>query len=301
MPCRMEPFTGNFTRGRERMRRSFLVLFAVLMVTLIDVSGAQGASINYTVKSGDNLWSVASTYHTTVDNIKTANHLQSDALKIGDKLTIPAASISNNSSNSATNTSSAGYIGSDKQEIYYVQPGDSLWRIATLHGMTMDEVKALNNNCSENLTIGQKLLVSGEAKNRQTVSRSAVSSDRSTALVQRAAQFLGTPYAYGGSDPGGFDCSGFVRYIYGEAGYNLPHNAAAQSGLGQTVSREELQLGDLVFFSCGGGGINHVGIYCGDGRFIHSSSPRSGGVIYSSLTDSYWGGYYISASRIINE
>jgi len=122
----MLPLTGNFKKGRGRMRRSFLILFAVLMAILFDVSGAQGASINYTVKLGDNLWGIASTYHTTVDNIKTANNLPSDALKIGDKLTIPTASPSNNPANNTTNISSAGYTGSDKQEIYYVQSGDSL-------------------------------------------------------------------------------------------------------------------------------------------------------------------------------
>ncbi|MGE5391308.1 MAG: NlpC/P60 family protein [Deltaproteobacteria bacterium] len=282
------------------MRRSLLVLFAVLMINLLDVSGAEAANVNYTVKAGDNLWNIANKFNTSVETIKSANDLQKSALQIGDKLIIPSSNSSNNSNNQNINRSPAGYTGSGKQEVYYVQAGDSLWKIATLHGMTVTELKALNN-CTENLSIGQKLLVSGEAINRQPVSRGSVPSERGASIVQNAAQFIGTPYAYGGTGPGGFDCSGFTRYIYADAGYSLPHNAAAQSGLGQPVAREDLQAGDLVFFSCGGGGINHVGIYCGDGRFIHSSSPRSGGVIYSSLTDSYWGGYYISATRIINE
>lgn len=270
------------------------------MFVFVNTAAVEAASVQYTVKSGDNLWNIANSYHTSVDSIKSANKLQSDSLHIGDTLLIPAANTNIKTSSTVSNISSAGYSSNGSQGVYYVQAGDSLWRIATLHGMSVDELKSLNNNCSENLSIGQKLTVKGQAVNQKQVSRSASSIGKGNTVIERAAQFLGTPYAYGGTGPGGFDCSGFVRYVYADFGYDLPHNAAAQSGLGQAVGREELQPGDLVFFSCGGGGINHVGIYCGNERFIHSSSPRSGGVIYSSLTDSYWGGYYISASRIIN-
>jgi len=282
------------------MRRLSIVIFVVSIITLLYVSGVEAANTTYVVKAGDNLWNIASNYQTSLDSIRSANNLQNNALKIGDKLIIPTANPSRNSTNQTVNTSPTGYGGDGKQEMYYVQAGDSLWRIATLHGMTVSDLKALNN-CDEKLSIGQKLIVAGEARNRVAVSRSAVTNEGGAAIVKRAAQFLGTPYAYGGTGPAGFDCSGFTSYIYAEAGYDLPHNAAAQTNLGQAVARDDLQAGDLVFFSCGGGGINHVGIYCGDEIFIHSSSPRSGGVIYSSLTDSYWGGYYISATRIINE
>ncbi|MGE5423134.1 MAG: NlpC/P60 family protein [Ignavibacteriales bacterium] len=284
------------------MRRSILVLFAMLMITLLYSSEATAANNTYIIKAGDNLWNIANKYNISVDSIKSANNLQNISLQIGDKLIIPTSNSSNNSNNQKINTSAAGYTAPGNQKVYYVQAGDSLWKIATLHGMTVAELKALNIGCNENLKIGQKLVVNGEARNSQPVSRGSVpSGGGGTSIIQKASQFIGTPYAYGGTGPGGFDCSGFTRYIYAEAGYNLPHNAAAQSGVGKPVAREELQSGDLVFFAYSGGGIFHVGIYCGDGRFIHSSSPRSGGVIYSSLTDSYWGGYYISATRIINE
>ncbi len=283
------------------MRKNLLVLCAVLLITLFDVSSAKAANANYTVKAGDNLWNIANKYNTSVESIRSANNLQNNALRIGDKLIIPTSNSSNDSGQQTVNKSAAGYTASAKQETYYVQAGDSLWKIATLHGMTIAQLKALNNNCQENLSIGQKLIVSGEAQNRQPVSRGSTASGTGAAIVQTAAQYIGTPYAYGGTGPGGFDCSGFTRYIYAQAGYSLPHNAAAQSNLGQAVARENLQAGDLVFFAYSGGGIFHVGIYCGDGRFVHSSSPRSGGVIYSALTDSYWGGYYKSATRIINE
>ncbi|MDD3307895.1 MAG: C40 family peptidase [Acetobacterium sp.] len=110
---------------------------------------------------------------------------------------------------------------------------------------------------------------------------------------------MGTPYRYGGTGPGGFDCSGFVRYIFAQFDINLPHNAAAQYGNGTEVGKADLAPGDLVFFACGRGGIDHVGIYSGGDQFIHSSSPRSGGVIFSSLSSGYYGQTYVGGRRIL--
>jgi cell wall-associated NlpC family hydrolase len=108
-----------------------------------------------------------------------------------------------------------------------------------------------------------------------------------------AMQYLGTPYVWGGGSPGGFDCSGFVMYVYSQMGVSLPHNAAAQFGYGVPVSRDELEPGDLVFFD----GLGHVGIYIGGGQFIHS--PHTGdSVKISSLGDSWYAGSYVGARRI---
>jgi cell wall-associated NlpC family hydrolase len=90
-------------------------------------------------------------------------------------------------------------------------------------------------------------------------------------LVARYAhRFIGAPYSYGGSSPSGFDCSGFVAFVYRHFGVELPHYTFAQYGLGRRVAREQLEPGDLVFFD----GLNHVGLYVGHGRFIHA--PHSG-------------------------
>lgn len=88
--------------------------------------------------------------------------------------------------------------------------------------------------------------------------------------VRIAALELGTPYRYGGSGPGGFDCSGLVAYVYGRLGIALPHNAAAQFGYGRPVGQGHLKPGDLVFFH----GLGHVGLYIGHGRMIHA--PQTG-------------------------
>ena len=108
-------------------------------------------------------------------------------------------------------------------------------------------------------------------------------------LSQRAVRIarkqLGVPYVYGGASPSGFDCSGLVSWVYGRLGVSLPHNAAALYGVGRPVSRWRLRPGDLVFFS----GLGHVGIYVGQGRFIHS--PQTGDVVRIQRLSDH-GGYY---------
>src|SRR5262245_5145516 len=107
-----------------------------------------------------------------------------------------------------------------------------------------------------------------------------------------ALQYLGTPYVYGGSTPGGFDCSGFVMYVFNQIGVSLPHNAAAQYGYGMPVSRDQLQAGDLVFFN----GLGHVGIYIGGGQFIHS--PHTGDVVKISSLTGWYSSTYVGARRL---
>ena len=105
-------------------------------------------------------------------------------------------------------------------------------------------------------------------------------------------------YRHGGLDPDtGFDCSGFVRYVFRHSlGQDLPHSSASQYRLGAAVTRNAMKIGDLVFFRTHGKRISHVGIYLGDGRFIHS--PSSGKrVSISSLDERYWSKRFAGAKR----
>ena len=112
-------------------------------------------------------------------------------------------------------------------------------------------------------------------------------------VVGIAMSYLGVPYVWGGASPSGFDCSGFVMYVYAQVGISLPHNAAMQYGYGSPVSRDQLAAGDLVFFD----GLGHVGIYIGGGSFIHS--PHTGDVVkISSLSDSWYASTYVGARRM---
>ena len=118
-----------------------------------------------------------------------------------------------------------------------------------------------------------------------------------TQIIATAKKYIGTPYLWGGVTPSGFDCSGYVQYVFNIHGISLPRTAATQYQSGTSVSKAKLKAGDLVFFVTGSSGISHVGIYIGDNQFIHSSSSK--GVIISSLTSSYWSGCYYGARRVL--
>lgn len=116
-------------------------------------------------------------------------------------------------------------------------------------------------------------------------------------IVQNAMEYIGVPYVFGGVSPGGFDCSGYVRYIYATVGIYLPRMADEQYEVGTPVSRGNLRTGDMVFFETYEPGASHVGIYLSEGNFIHASSSR--GVTISSLYDDYYAETYIGARRIM--
>ena len=118
-------------------------------------------------------------------------------------------------------------------------------------------------------------------------------------LVSTAMGFIGVPYRYGGtSAESGFDCSGFVRATYEKTlGKVLPRRAADQAAATQSISRSELRPGDLVFFNTMRRAFSHVGIYVGDGKFIHA--PRSGArVRVESMDGSYWSSRFNGARRV---
>lgn len=123
-------------------------------------------------------------------------------------------------------------------------------------------------------------------------------SGRMKTLLQRAFALLGTPYRWGGTSPtNGFDCSGLVGYVFRTIGIDLPRVSRAMANEGTAVTdRSALAEGDLVFFGRRGQ-VDHVGIYIGDGKFLHA--PRTGrDVTVSTLTDGYWGQKYMEARRI---
>lgn len=118
-------------------------------------------------------------------------------------------------------------------------------------------------------------------------------------ILLSALSLTGTQYKYGGKNPDtGFDCSGFVRYVFQQAAnLTLPHNARAISQLGQVVPLEDLQPGDLVFFNTLKSAFSHVGIYLGNNRFIHAPSS-GGGINVGDMTDSYWSKRFNGARRV---
>ncbi len=117
-------------------------------------------------------------------------------------------------------------------------------------------------------------------------------------ILAEAQKYLGTPYVSGGASPAGFDCSGFVYYVLKQFGYSPYRTPADQYKMGTSVSKDNLKAGDIVFFAgTYASGISHVGIYAGNGQFIHSPNSRST-VSYSSLTSGYWAQHYYGARRM---
>lgn len=314
-----------YIEGLDGMRR--LKVIALLLVILLSCATPVAASeAVYIVKSGDSLWSIARKYDMLVSELKSLNNLSSDLLQVGQKLRVQAADVDNDKDNSSGQGNSNGAY-------YVVKAGDCLWSIANAHGISVEKLRKLNNLGDESIFPGDRLLISGsgastlaetEEQEEALTQEENESSDESNStqkedstsysanppsragsnvlagqILQTAAKHLGTPYRYGGASPGGFDCSGFVMYVFSQYGINLPRTASDQASLGVHVDKKELLPGDLVFFNCGGSGINHAGIYSGNGNFIHSSSPRSGGVIYSSLVDGYYLQHYVGARRIL--
>jgi len=122
-------------------------------------------------------------------------------------------------------------------------------------------------------------------------------------IVDYAKKFLGVKYVYGGSTPKGFDCSGFVCYVYSHFGITLERASRDMGRKGKTVSKSDLKPGDLVFFDTNGGlnGINHVGIYIGNNQFIHASSASTKKVTINSLSDAYYSKRFMVAKDYLSK
>jgi peptidoglycan DL-endopeptidase CwlO len=127
----------------------------------------------------------------------------------------------------------------------------------------------------------------------------ARTSKLATQLTRSALKFLGVPYVFGGTSTSGFDCSGYVQHVFAMLGISLPRTADAQFDEGHHIQGglSGMRPGDLVFFQTYEEGASHVGIYLGNGKFVHASSSH--GVMVSSLSDSYWHARFIGAKRYL--
>ena len=131
-------------------------------------------------------------------------------------------------------------------------------------------------------------------RHRQTPTRATLVARERARIVRFARHYLGVRYLYGGTSPrGGFDCSGFTRFVYAHFGITLPHYSGGQFSIGRRVSRGRLRPGDLVFFD----GLGHVGIYVGAGRFIHA--PHTGTRVSIDPLDGWYGAEYDGARRLV--
>src|SRR5699024_8320606 len=189
-------------------------------------SGGSSSSTTYKVKSGDTLSHIASRHGVSVANLKKWNNLSSDMIYVGQKLSVKGSSSGESSGNSSSSSSGSGNVGSAK--VYTVKSGDTLSRIATNEGVSVANLKSWNNLKSDAIYIGQKLSINGKASSTGGSGSSGSSSSGSSNVdydvnkrVSEAKGHIGVPYVWGGQSPSGFDCSGFIHYVYNKAGLSM--------------------------------------------------------------------------------
>jgi murein DD-endopeptidase len=141
------------------------------------------------------------------------------------------------------------------------------------------------------------LALAGCASTPPTASSGSTKWHVADGAAGHALKMVGKPYRYGGSSPAGFDCSGLVLYSYKQAGVALPHNTDQQRSASRSIKVSELRRGDLLFFNQQGKRYGHVGIYAGDGKFVHA--PSSGKSVRSDRLDNpYWKKHLSEARRL---
>ncbi|WP_044896269.1 LysM peptidoglycan-binding domain-containing protein [Bacillus alveayuensis] len=253
----------------------------------------------YTVVRGDSLWKIAKKFQMTVTELKAVNQLESDVIYPGQILKI--SKIENQSTEKNSTPSDRSKASNSQQtSTYTVKTGDSLWKIANAYNTTVTQLKALNQLSSDVIYPGQILKVSGQASKASTQptqttanqSNSTVINGKVLVMIQEAKKLIGTPYKWGGNTPAGFDCSGFIYYVMNKVTSISRLSTAGYWEMMKTVN--DPAVGDFVFFETYKPGPSHLGIYLGNGAFIHAGS---GGVTISDLSSSYWKERYLGAKR----
>jgi len=265
----------------------------------------KSGDIQYKVVKGDSLLRIANNFNVSVRSLKSANGLNSNRIHTGDKLIIPPASTIKRSSKSRAKT--AKYSRNTKNATtinYRVRGGDTLSSIARKHNSTVTKIKQANNLMGSSIYSGQKLKVpskiyaSTSSKSVKTRNSFTNESELKDELIKVAKKYLGAPYKFGGtSTKTGIDCSAYVNKVFKSFDVYLPRTARGIYKKGNHVSKSKLQKGDLVFFRTYAKFPSHVGIYMGDGNFIHASSAKKK-VIITKLSGNYYKKRYIGAKRI---
>jgi peptidoglycan endopeptidase LytE len=251
----------------------------------------------HTVKKGETLSSISKKYAMSASDIKELNNLKSRKLKNGQKLLVK-------------------HIG---PKTYTVKKGDTIRKIAKKFDIDTDDLMTLNELDAHELHVGQKLyleekLDESAAENIQQfmgrnveeeIKKVAQSEEFAEKKTQHkvtifAKKMINIPYKFGGNSILGIDCSAYVKKVYGLMGVDLPRTAREQFNEGDAIDRDELSIGDLVFFRTYASFPSHVGIYLGNNLFIHASS-KGRKVTIDSLETPYYLKRFIGGKRLITE
>lgn len=240
----------------------------------------------YTVVKGDTLSKIAGQHKISLTDLMKWNNLDHHIIYPDQVLKVTATS-SSTPTNGQDNNNAQQPTKPVNQSEYTVQKGDTLGQISVKVGTTVAELKKLNNLSSDLIYVGQKLKISGSSiPEKDTPITEAPSNSSSLALIDQAKKLLGTPYAWGGGTLSGFDCSGFIHYVFNAVGTKI-NRLSTEGYYSRSYYVDSPKVGDLVFFeNTYKQGISHMGIYLGNNEFIHASSSK--GVIISSLNEAYY-------------
>ncbi|OIK10593.1 hypothetical protein BIV60_20445 [Bacillus sp. MUM 116] len=262
---------------------------------------------SYTVKSGDTLGKIVKEFGLSLADLKALNGLKSDLIYVGQNLKVtgkPAEAAKPPATQPPKNPVQPAKPQTPQTNAtdYIVKSGDTLGGIASKAGMTVAELKTLNNMTSDRIYVGQKLKIKGTSvsvpESTQTPTQTQPQpsgGDVSAQIVSTAKSLMGIPYVWAGSTPSGFDCSGFIYYVAKQAGIEIGR-LTAEGYYNRSYYVDKPKSGDLVFFeNTYKSGISHVGIYIGNNQFIHADPDR--GVAISSLSISYFKEHFASFKR----
>jgi len=286
----------------------------------VTATTTSSAAKTYTIKSGDTLSGIASKNKVKLADLLAWNKLKATSIiypgqvirvsagTVATTSTKPATTTTNNQSSSTSKSPVAPPKTNDSsQASYTVKSGDTLSALGLQFSITVADLKKLNGLTSDNIYVGQKLNVGSavDASNKPSTPPSnnlttgtpvgTTNGLSVTKLINSATKLLGTPYAWAGSSLSGFDCSGFIYYVYNEAGISLPRTSST-GYYSRSFYVNNPQPGDLVFFAdTYQKGISHLGIYLGNNQFIHAGDN---GVEISSLNETYWKSHFDGFKRL---
>jgi len=292
------------------MKRTVLTFAVTILLAFLVVNPAFSANTTHKVKSGENLYTIAKKYRVSVDKLKGMNGLSSTKLKLGQVLVIKKekAVATARSENRQAETAQT-VVENDGEFIEYrTRKGDTLERISSKFNVDMEDIRDSNNITGKRLPkvvmIPKIIEVDNSDEPIELSSKTFRpwrSNDEKYMLVKVAKSFMGAPYKYGGESVRGLDCSAFVKKIYDIFDVQLPRSAREQFMVGHKITKDELAVGDLVFFKTKRyvKYPTHVGIYIGDGNFIHSSSAHCKlGVKIDALSSDFYSKTFAGATRV---